>query len=224
MTEDHSMKNMLTDSFDQPIKNESPESANSTYDGRCRNADNVQNRQKMCSSVRTNFSQYRHFNGAPNYRTSCLNKNQNLKQYVNQVNQYNTSQNRPQESRNLDKAAMRVHSNHSPHSVVGLDCRRSSPLNSKVSYHSHYLEHEESPQSMMLDNIKGTKFSIPHDPKHQAQRNNVYSTNYNIGNSVGDQQPKFTLNNNIQMLNRSKAVASEQQKSKTMLGRFVVDE
>ena len=53
-------------------------------------------------------------------------------------------------------------SNHSPHSMIGMDYRkRTSPPDSKVSYHSHYLNHEESPDSLALDNIKGPNLRMP---------------------------------------------------------------
>lgn len=207
LTEDHSLKNMLMDSFDNPCKNASPNSVNSMGNQRSHNSNTAVNRKKMWSSVRTNFAQYHQFNGAANYRTTWINKNKNLKQYMSNNDQYNSSAMHPPNvwHKNL---SIRVSSNHSPHSMVSgkwtqnifptsktsqragergtflgyhkhsvnisppkltkpslnstsSNKRRASPPDSKVSYHSHYLNHEESPQSLVLDNIKGAKLSMP---------------------------------------------------------------
>lgn len=48
--------------------------------------------------------------------------------------------------------------------------KRSSPPGSKVSYHSHYLEHEGSPESLALENIQ--------NPNTQFQnRQNEFTNN-----------------------------------------------
>jgi hypothetical protein len=44
---------------------------------------------------------------------------------------------------------------------TNINQRKMSPPDTKVSYHSHYLNHEESPQSLVLDNIKQAKLSMP---------------------------------------------------------------
>lgn len=73
---------------------------------------------------------------------------------------------------------------HSPHSVSGPDYRkRASPPDSKVSYHSHYLDNDGSPESLALDQNAGRKLqaTTSHRLKEDAS-NDVYSTGCFKGN------------------------------------------
>ena len=83
--------------------------------------------------MRANFSQNRGFNITSNYRINNFeNKNFNTKSCKN----YTTNQ------ANFFRNAGDIR-------------KRSSPPGSKVSYHSHYIEHDGSPESLTLENIKG---------------------------------------------------------------------
>lgn len=159
LLDDDYIDEILNDSFEDKNKQKSPESVNSMYDHRSRNFDHPINRKKMCSSVRTNFENDRGFKVASNYRTTCISKtnNYNMRQYTN-VNKNTTSMNTNLRMGNTstDQLSMVVPHNYSPHSVTGgIDYRkRPSPSYDKVSYHSHYLNNDGSPESLNIDNGK----------------------------------------------------------------------
>jgi hypothetical protein len=102
-----------------------------------------------------------------------------------------------------NKLSIRISSNHSPHSVTGLDYRkRASPPDSKVSYHSHYLMHDASPESLVLDNVKGPPLRMPIEQldrqvhassltsKHSNQRKRIETSELHF-----DQPPTLAVSN-----------------------------
>ena len=133
--QDYSMNNMFNESFDKQNKRDSPESASSVCNQRIKNFDHAFNRQKLCSSVRTHFDQSKHFKAK--YNSSLYNQKANISN---------------------GKLSYGMNSNQSPNSVNEADSKKqNSPPDSKISYHSHYLNHDGSPVSLSINNIKGRK-------------------------------------------------------------------
>jgi hypothetical protein len=104
-----------------------------------------------------------------------------------------------------DKLSNEMLSNHSPNSLNSRGFRKqSSPPESKISYHSHYVNHDGSPVSLSIMNGKGN-FMISEcglGVKQPNQIKNVYSTNYlregmhKTNEDYLDQQPTFSINSN----------------------------
>ena len=203
--QDYSMNNILNESFEKQNKRDSPESANSMWNQRIRNFDNAFNRQKLCSSVRTHFDQSKHFK--VKYNSSMYKQ-------------------KPNTNASNGKLSYGMNSNQSPNSVNEADYKnkQSSPQDSKFSYHSHYLNHDGSPVSLSINNIKGRN-SKGFEANTRNKDNslcNVYSTNYIKDSSVAgtnqvnlEQQPTFSLNSNTQLFKQNWTFLSEHQKAQS---------
>ena len=76
--------------------------------------------------------------------------------------------------------------------------KRSSPPESKVSYHSHYLDHDESPESLVLEDIKGSGLRRP---------NNI--------NTFVDDQPPLAQTENMKTFKKTANYLTDQQKSQS---------
>lgn len=86
-----------------------------------------------------------------------------------------------------------------PHSKFGEEVRKRSPLpDSKVSYHSHYLEDDGSPESMKLENIKGPNSKI----------------NEGASSSI-ENQSNFPPRKNMKSFRKNQNFLNDQQKSQS---------
>ena len=101
-----------------------------------------------------------------------------MKQYINNgpKNAASTNPNIRMTNMYTDRLSMKPLNNYSPHSVTGCDFKkRPSPSYDKVSYHSHYLNHEGSPESLNLEN-PGPQICVKQEVNNSLT--NIYSTSY----------------------------------------------
>lgn len=110
--------------------------------------------------------------------------------YQNNEEKYKSSVYRPQKYCDVsnDKLSSELLSNHSPLSINSRGYKKQiSPPDSKISYHSHYLNNDNSPASLRIPNLAENEKS-----KNKLSIKLRHDGKANLADSYLDQQPTFS--------------------------------